>query len=307
MTTPLQILPELSLELLDRYAEPLLTLSYASLVFLLVYAVGRFLILSPVRRALVRSGFELHVRKTLLKLLHFLVFVSALLVGIGVAGYGDVLLSFTTIAAAATLAIGYASREGLANFVSGVVILVEKPFRIGDWVEWDGNAGTVEDVGLRSTRVITWDNEVLTVPNTELTDGVVKNPVSRDRLRLRVTFGIGYDDDIRKATGIILEEAERHGEVLDSPEPNVRLTGLADDYVELETRLWIPDPSHRDTVKIRSDFTQMVKRHFDREGISLPGPQRELSGELRVDRESDTGNGDTEDPGRSDDEGSGPS
>lgn len=104
--------------------------------------------------------------------------------------------------------------------------------------------------------------------------------MANNRLRLRFVFGIGYDDDIGQATEIILEEAQKHDGILEDPEPSVRLTELADSYVGLQSRVWISDPGRSDFIKTRSDYIQNVKQRFDEEGINIPYPQRELSGEI---------------------------
>ncbi|MDY6780428.1 MAG: mechanosensitive ion channel family protein, partial [Halobacteria archaeon] len=119
-------------------------------------------------------------------------------------------------------------------------------------------------------------------PNSQLTDGVIKNPVDEDQLRMKFVFGIGYEDDIERATEIIIEEAEENDDILDDPAPSVRLTELADSYVGLSARFWIEDPSRADFVRTRSDYVESVKKAFDDEGIEIPFPQRDLSGSVEV-------------------------
>ncbi|OYR80495.1 mechanosensitive ion channel protein, partial [Halorubrum distributum] len=148
----------------------------------------------------------------------------------------------------------------------------------GDWIEWNGNSGVVEDISFRVTRVRTFDNELLTVPNHTLTSDVVKNPVAKKTLRLKFVFGIDYEDDVETATDIIVEEAEKSDAILEDPAPSVRLTELADSYVGLQSRIWIDDPSRADFVKARADYVKAVKQRFDEEGISIPFPQRTVSG-----------------------------
>jgi small-conductance mechanosensitive channel len=173
-------------------------------------------------------------------------------------------------------------QDVIANFVAGVFIYTDRPFRIGDWIEWDGNSGVVEDISLRVTRVRTFDNELLTVPNSQLTDGVIKNPVAKEQLRLKFLFGIGYDDDIDRATEIIIEEAEKHEEILDDPVPSVRLTELGDSSVGLQSRIWIDNPSRADFVKTRGEYVTAVKERFDEEGIDIPYPNRTIGGDLAI-------------------------
>lgn len=200
-------------------------------------------------RALNSRDLEAHVRRPLLKITWGIVLFGAFAIAFGFAGYGSVLMSLATIGAAATLAIGLAVQPIVSNFVAGIIIFVERPFRIGDWIEWQGgedsggDSGVVEDISLRITRVRTFDNELVTVPNMDLTNNVIKNPVAKDKLRQTFVFGIGYDNDIKDATEIILDEAREHPEILDDPKPEVHLTELGESDVGLESRFWIADPS----------------------------------------------------------------
>jgi len=250
-----------------------------------VVLVGRIVALPIVDRLLDRRGLDRHAKRPLKKVAGFLIWFVAVAIAFGFAGFGDFLTAIATIGAAATLAIGLAMQDVLSNFVAGIFIFTDKPFRIGDWIEWDGNAGVVEDISLRVTRVRTFDNELLTVPNSQLTDGVIKNPVAKDKLRLQFLFGIGYDDDIDRATDIILEEAEAHEGILEDPEPTVRLTELGDSSVGLKSRIWISEPSRSDFVTIRGEYVHAVKERFDDVGIDIPYPNRELSGTVDLSEE----------------------
>ncbi|WP_121822092.1 mechanosensitive ion channel family protein [Halostella salina] len=250
--------------------------------FAVVYLIGKTFVYPLVRRLLNRRDLDAHARKPLMKVTQIVVVFAAISVAFGVAGFGNFLNSLATIAAAATLAIGFALQDVIANFVAGIFIFTDRPFRIGDWIEWDGNSGVVEDISLRVSRVRTFDNELLTVPNSQLTDGVIKNPMAKDKLRQKFVFGIGYDDDIEQATDIIIEEAEKHPDILEDPAPSVRLTELGDSSVGLQSRIWIADPSRADFVKVRGDYVTSVKQRFDEEGIDIPYPNRTLSGGLEL-------------------------
>jgi small-conductance mechanosensitive channel len=251
-------------------------------VFLLLFIAGRAVIVPLVDRTLDRRGLDTHAKKPINKVAFFIVVFVAIGVAFGAAGRGNILTSLATIAAAATLAVGFAMQDVLKNFVAGVFIFTEKPFRIGDWIEFDDQSGVVEDISLRVTRLRTFDNELLTVPNSQLTDNVVKNPVDADKLRLKFLFGIGYGDDIEKATDIIIEEAEKHDGIMDDPGPSVRLTELGDSSVGLQSRIWIADPSRADFVKTRGEYVTNVKERFDEEGIDIPYPTRTLTGGIDV-------------------------
>ncbi|MGM0389415.1 MAG: mechanosensitive ion channel family protein [Natrinema limicola] len=249
-----------------------------------IWVVGRLLLVPLVERALDRRDLDEHAKNPLLLLTRFGLAFLALSVAFGFAGFGNFLVSMAGIAAAGALAIGLAMQNVISNFVAGVFIYTDKPFRIGDWIEWDDGtySGVVEDISLRVTRVRTFDNELLTVPNSALTDNVLKNPVDADKLRLKFVFGIGYDDDIQQATDIIVAEAERHPNIMDDPAPSVRLTELGSSDVGLQSRFWIADPSRADFVRIRGEYVTAVKQRFDEEGIDIPYPVRTLEGGLHL-------------------------
>jgi len=245
-----------------------------------VYILGRLTISPLTTRLMDARGLDTHAKLPLQKIVSITVFFVALSVAFALAGFGNFLRSLATIGAAATLAIGLALQNVIRNFVAGIFIFADRPFRIGDWIEWDDNAGVVEDISLRVTRIRTFDNELLTVPNSMLTDNVIKNPVAKDQLRLKFDFGIGYEDDIDQATKIIVEEAEKHGDILDDPAPSVRLVELGDSDVGLQSRIWIGNPSRGDFVKTRGEYVQAVKERFDEEGIDIPYPNRTIGGSL---------------------------
>ena len=250
--------------------------------FFVVYLFGRVVLVSLAARLLDRRDVGDHARKPLLRVLRYAVLAVAVAVAFGAGGFGSFLQAFATIAAAGTLAVGFALQNVIANFVAGVFIFTDRPFRIGDWIEWDDHSGVVEDISLRVSRVRTFDNELLTVPNSALTDGVIKNPVANDTLRLKFLFGIGYDDDIQQATDIIVEEAKHHPDILDDPAPSVRLTELGDSSVGLQSRIWIADPSRADSVKTRGEYVTAVKERFDEAGIDMPYPTRTLEGGVKI-------------------------
>ncbi|MFC7210717.1 mechanosensitive ion channel family protein [Natronoarchaeum sp. GCM10025321] len=253
-----------------------------AIAFVVIYVIGQRTVIPIADRTLEQRDLDAHARGPLLKLVSFGIVFVAVAVAFGFAGFGSFLSSLATIAAALALAVGLATQDTISNFVSGVFIYADKPFRIGDWIEWDGNSGVVEDISLRVTRVRTFDNEMLTVPNSELTGGVIKNPVANEKLRLKFVFGIGYGDDIQQATDIIVEEAEKHPGIMDDPAPSVRLTELNDSDVGLQSRIWISEPSRADYVKTRGEFITNVKARFDEVGIDIPYPQRELAGEFEL-------------------------
>jgi Small-conductance mechanosensitive channel len=253
-----------------------------AIVFAAIFIAGRAIIIRLLERVLDARDVEAHARKPLRRLVVVALAFVALTIGFGAAGYGNFLQSLATVAAAATLAVGFALQDVLKNFVSGIFIYTDRPFKIGDWIEWDDYTGVVQDISFRVTRVRTFDNELLTVPNSTLTDGVIKNPVANNQLRMQVPFGISYDDDIDSASKIIHEAANEHTEILTNPEPTVRLSELGDSAVTLKSQVWIDNPNRGRVAKTRADYVQMVKEQFDDHGIDMPYPNRTLEGEFTI-------------------------
>ena len=250
--------------------------------FVLVYLAGKLVLGPLVRRMLEARGFDEGVTGVADSLLAVLVFFAALAVAFTAAGFPSFLTAAATLGGAIALAVGFAAQDLIGNFVAGVFILKDKPFQVGDWIEWNDTAGRVEDIDLRVTRVRTFDNERITVPNGDLANNAVKNPVAYDTLRQKFVFGIGYDDDIGHATDVVVEEAEAQTGILDDPAPSVRLTELGDSAVGLQSRFWIDNPDRSDFVRVRSEYVRAVKERFDEEGIDMPYVHRQLTGEIEV-------------------------
>lgn len=249
-------------------------------VFVLVYIAGKLVVVPLVDRLLQQRGVDKHTRKPLRLLTYSAVVFVSVGLAFALAGYGNVLLALATVGAAATLAIGFALQNVIQNLVAGMFIYTDRPFRTGDWIEWGDHSGFVEDISLRVTRVRTFDNEHLTVPNAELTDGVIKNYDRNRKLRLKFTFRISFRDDIDEATDIILEEARTQEGILDDPEPSVKLMEINESSIGLQSRIWVRDPGQSDFLGIRGQFIQRVTERFEREGVTIPYPHRTIDGAL---------------------------
>mgnify|MGYP000294843600 CR=1 FL=1 len=237
-------------------------------VFVALYVVGKQFVVPSIDGLLRRRGVDEHARKPLRGL------------GFALAGYGNILVALSTVGAAATLAVGFALQDVIKNFVAGVFIYTDQPFRTGDWIEWSGNSGFVEDIGLRVTRVRTFDNEHLTVPNSQLTDDVIKNYDRNRTLRLKFTFRIGFEDDIDDAMDHIIAAAEAEEEILEEPKPSVKLMEINEASFDLQGRIWICDPGDSDFLGIRGRFVKDVTDRFEAGGISIPYPHRTVEGSL---------------------------
>ena len=205
--------------------------------------------------------------------------IIGLAVGLTSAGYSEVLRSFGTIVAAGTVAIGFAMQDSVSSVVAGIFIVMDKPFELGDWIEWDGKAGIVEDIGLRTTVVQTFDKEKLTVPNNELANTTIKNPVDGDNVRVQLDIGIGYDSDIKKAKQIVEDILRDMETIADEPAPDMKLVSLGDSSIDFKARYWIDSPKRANFVKTREKVLHKVKQRFDAEGIDIPYPTTTIAGD----------------------------
>lgn len=247
------------------------------------YVIGRIVVKPLVSQALARTSE--HLARPLSRLALYLTTIVGIGVGLTAAGYGNVLTAFGTILAGATIAIGFAMRDTLEAFVAGVFLFIDKPFVIGDWIEWNDNAGRVTDITIRTTKVETFNNEMLTVPNNQLTKTVVKNPVANDKLRVTTTFGIGYDDDIAAAKEHIHDAVTGIDDVLEEPAPDVKVVQLGGSSVDIVARYWI-EPRRGTFIDVRDAVLHEVKDRLDAEGIDIPYPTRTIAGDtLSVEQE----------------------
>ncbi len=169
--------------------------------------------------------------------------------------------------------IGFALQDTLGNFAAGLMILLYRPYDLGDFVTAGGETGSVSSMSLVSTTLTTPDNKVLVVPNGKIWGGTITNVTGNETRRCDLVFGIGYEDDIDKAEAILQELVAAHENALDDPEPVVRLHELADSSVNFVVRVWVKTS---DYWGVYWDLTRQVKQRFDQDGISIPFPQRDV-------------------------------
>lgn len=250
-------------------------------VFVVLYLLGKFFLARAVESSLKQRDYDETLISLVVSVTVVITAVVAVALAATIAGFGVVLSAFAILAGALALAIGFAAQGLIANFVAGVFIIQDEPFTTGDWIEWNGNSGVVREVQLRVTKLDTFDNELVTVPNSDLANAAVINNVANAQRRVSVDFGIGYDDDIEQARNAILTEGTNIDGVLDEPKPTAPVAELGDSAVVLSGRIWI-DPNENSYGAIRAQFVEAIKERFDAEGIDMPYPNTELSGGLDV-------------------------
>ena len=181
--------------------------------------------------------------------------------------------SLVAILGAAGLAIGLSLQGSLQNFAAGVMLLVFRPFKSGDFVDAGGVAGSVVSIGIFSTIMNTPDNKEIIVPNGAIYGGNITNFSAKPTRRVDMTFGIGYDDDLKKAKAVLEEMLNADERVLKDPKYTVAVGSLGDSSVNIVVRPWVKSS---DYWGLLFDFTEAVKLRFDQEGISIPYPQMDV-------------------------------
>ena len=244
------------------------------LVAVIMLVIGRWLaglVSRLTRRAMARSEINEAVTQFLAKLAYYLVLIFTVLAALAQVGVQTA--SIIAVLGAASLAVGLALQGALANFAAGVLILVLRPYDLGDLVEIAGILGTVESIQIFNTVLVTPENKTVIIPNGQVTSGVIVNYTRKGTLRLDMVFGIGYADDLLRARQILEEIVTADERVLADPPPTVAVLELADSSVNFAVR---PFVSVADYWDVFFDTQQAVKLRFDREGISIPYPQQDV-------------------------------
>lgn len=188
--------------------------------------------------------------------------------------FGVEATSFVAVLGALTLAIGLSMQGALGNIASGVMIMLFRPYKLGDYIEAAGVAGTVKDINLFQTVLATPDNVKIIVPNSEGISGVIKNYSGYEIRRCDVTFGIDYDDNMDEAIAVIRSVIAADDRILSEPaEPFVKVVNLGDSSVDIATRSWVKAADYWD---VKFHVTKAVKTALDEQGISIPYPHRTL-------------------------------
>ncbi len=212
---------------------------------------------------------------------------NALVSGVGYIGYtlaavialssiGFNLSSIAIVAGALSVGIGFGLQTIVSNFVSGIILLVERPIKEGDWIEASGFSGTVKKISVRSTQIETFDRAMVVVPNSELIAGSVLNWThSNETGRVRVSVGVSYDSDPKRVERLLLKVGKSHEMTLKSPEPFVRFQQFGDSSLDFDLIIYVKDKNYM--FQVRSELHYSIFELFKKEGIEIPFPQRDLN------------------------------
>jgi len=245
------------------------------LFFLIVFGFNKLggFVQTLIERALEKSQLKLSelLRRMLVSIVKNIIVVLGVLIALSQVGIslGPLLAGLGVVG----FVVGFALQDSLSNFAAGMLILIYRPFDVGDLIEAGGVSGTVSAMSLVNTTILTLDNQTIVVPNNKIWGDVVKNVTAQTMRRIDMVFGISYTDDIPKTERVLQDILDSHEKVLTDPEPMVRLHELADSSVNFVVRPWVNMDDYWD---VYWDVTRAVKMRFDEEGISIPFPQRDV-------------------------------
>jgi small conductance mechanosensitive channel len=224
-----------------------------------------------VKRLLKKSNVDETLAKFVVSLTKIALLTFVLIAALGTLGIQTA--SFVAVIGAAGLAVGFALQGSLANFASGVMLIIFRPFRSGDYIEAAGISGTVESIQIFNTVLKSPDNKKVVVPNSKITGDSIINYSAKETRRVDLVFGIGYGDDIRKARQTLERILSDDPRILKDPAPIVAVSELADSSVNFVVRPWVKTS---DYWAVYFDLTEKVKLTFDQAGISIPFPQSDV-------------------------------
>jgi len=222
-----------------------------------------------VRKMLTKSNAEPSIISFFASLTYFLILTFTILAAL--AKFGIQTASFVAVLGAAGFAIGFALQGSLGNFAAGVLILVLRPFKAGDFIIGAGESGVVKEIRLFTTVLATPDNVKIMIPNGKLFGDTIKNVTAYDTRRIDLVIGIGYASDIQKAYDVMMELIKADSRILPDPAPQVAVSELADSSVNFVVRPWV---KKEDYWSARFDLTRSIKEAFDENGIEIPFPQQ---------------------------------
>ena len=260
-----------SSDILEKHVIPgALKLLSAIVIFVIGRWIAKFIV-SVLQRVFKRSKVDVTLSDFLGNIVYALLITVVILAALEQLGVETT--SALAILGPAGLAIGLALQSSLANFASGVMLILFRPFRVGDFIEAGGTSGTVESITMFSTIMRTGDNKEVTVPNAHIHKGTIVNFSARSTRRIDLVVNIGYDDNIQIAKKVLETILKNEARILAEPEPVIMVLELASHSIDIAVRPWV---NSSDYWKVRGDLLEAIKNAFDDNGISIPYPQQDV-------------------------------
>ncbi|MGJ8548803.1 mechanosensitive ion channel family protein [Winogradskyella wichelsiae] len=239
---------------------------------IIIWIIGSWVVKVLVKgsqKAMTKANYDESLKKFLLNLVNWILKIILIIVVLGTLGIETT--SFAAIIAAAGLAIGLALQGSLGNFAGGVLIMIFKPFKIGDYIQAQGESGTVKEIEIFTTKLTTPDNKEVIIPNGSLSNGNIVNFSTEATRRVDFTFGVGYDSDIKLTKETILSVINKHDLILKDPAPAINVSELGDSSINFFTRVWV---NKADYWAVNFDVIEQTKEALDAAGIDIPYPHQ---------------------------------
>ncbi|QFR42423.1 mechanosensitive ion channel family protein [Sulfurimonas xiamenensis] len=263
---------------ISKYTD--LAIMYASeyglkiIVAIAIFFIGKFIvkkIMTIMKNIMTKANVDRTLAEFLANVIYFTLLIVVILASLNTLGINTT--SFLAVFGAASLAIGLALKDSLSNIGAAVLIIIFRPFNVGDYIDAAGASGTIEEINLFSTIMVTPDNKTIMIPNASVIGSNIINYSNKPTRRVSLVFGIDYNDDLKLAKETLMQIIKEDKRVLQEPAPFVAVGELADNSVNFVFRVWVKTEEYWD---VHFDMLEKVKLAFDDKGISIPFPQMSI-------------------------------
>ena len=258
----------------NQLSELLSSFGISLFIALSILIIGRQVVkilIKVISTALERSNTEDTVRIFVTNLLNTLLMIVVFIAAINQLGIQTT--SIIAVLGAAGLAIGLALQGSLSNFAAGILIVIYRPYKVGDYIQADNHLGTVDDIQIFSTVLKTPDNKLVIVPNGSIMNGSIVNFSNQDKRRVDILASCSYEDDIDKVKSVLADILSKDDRILNEPKPRIAVSELADSSVNFIVRPWV---KNSDYIDVYYSLLEEIKKRFDQEGIAIPYPQTDV-------------------------------
>ena len=258
----------------NQLSELLSSFGISLFIALSILIIGRQVVkilIKVISTALERSNTEDTVRIFVTNLLNTLLMIVVFIAAINQLGIQTT--SIIAVLGAAGLAIGLALQGSLSNFAAGILIVIYRPYKVGDYIQADNHLGTVDDIQIFSTVLKTPDNKMVIVPNGSIMNGSIVNFSNQDKRRVDIIASCSYEDDIDKVKSVLADILSKDDRILNEPKPRIAVSELADSSVNFIVRPWV---KNSDYIDVYYSLLEEIKKRFDQEGIAIPYPQTDV-------------------------------
>lgn len=254
----------------DNFLEYLPTLIAAIIVYIICSIINK-IIMKLLSKGLGRSKIDTTVHGFLRSLVKVVLLCITIIIVLTILRVP--MTSIITVVGSAGIAIGLALQSSLSNIAGGVIVLIEKNFRVGDYISINGTEGFVKEISVFATNIVSYDNKSIFVPNGTVSNATIINYTREKIRRIEHVMSISYDNDTKKAMSVIIEVLKNHSKVLDTPEPFARISAFASSSIDITVRAWV---NSEDYWEVYFDLLEYIKDAFDKNGIVIPYNQLDV-------------------------------